>query len=114
MTGHDHYTTADFLAYLDEDEGLVNVAEVAAAVASCHTCAARLGELQSFGRLIADREIWRDAEVHSGRPPSIMDVLTEVDRLAREKRAAEYDFGALMATPLETWPLYLAAHPSAS
>ncbi len=113
MTGHRHYTTADLLAYLDENEDLVNVAEVAAAIASCTTCAARLGELQDFGRLIADREIWREVRVTSGQPPSIMDVLTEADRMAREKRAAEYDFAALIATPLETWPLYLAAHPGA-
>lgn len=41
-------------------------------------------------------------------------MITEADRLAREKGAAEYDLAALMATPLETWPLYLAAHPSAA
>jgi tetratricopeptide (TPR) repeat protein len=113
MTGHRHYTTADLLAYLDENEDLVNVAEAAAAIASCTTCAARLRELQGFGRLIADREIWRELHVPSGQPPSIMDVLTEADRMAREKRAAEYDFAALIATPLETWPLYLADHQSA-
>jgi len=113
MSGHRHYTTADLLAYLDENEDLVNVAEVAAAIASCTTCAVRLGELQRFGRLIADREVWREVPVHTGQPPSIMDVLTEADRMEREKRAAEYDFAALIATPLETWPRYLAAHPSA-
>jgi tetratricopeptide (TPR) repeat protein len=113
MTGHRHYTTADLLAYVDENEDLVNVAAVAAAIASCTTCAVRLGELQDFGRLIADREIWREVHVPSGQPPSIMDVLTDADRMAREKRAAEYDFAALVATPLETWPLYLAAHTSA-
>jgi tetratricopeptide (TPR) repeat protein len=42
-----------------------------------------------------------------------MDVLTEADRMAREKRAADYDFAALIATPLEIWPLYFADHPSA-
>lgn len=113
MTGHRHYTTADLLAYLDENEDLVDVAEVAAAVASCTTCAALLAELHGFGRLIADREIWREVHATPGQPPSIMDVLTETDRMAHEKQAAEYDFVALIATPLETWPLYLAARPSA-
>ena len=114
MTGHRHYTIEDLLAYLDENEDLVNVAEVAAAVASCTTCAARLGEIQSLGRLIADRETWREVDVPSSHPPSIMDVLTEADRMAREKRAAEYDFASLAVTPVETWPLYLDPHPSAS
>jgi tetratricopeptide (TPR) repeat protein len=114
MTGHRHYTVADLLAYLDENEDLVSVAEVAAAVASCAVCAARLNELQGLGRLIADRETWHEVDAPAGHPPSIMDVLTEADRMAREKRAAESDFAALVATPLETWPLYFAGHPSAA
>lgn len=113
MTVHRHYTTADLLAYLDENQDLVNVVEAAAAIAACTTCAVRLRDLQSFGRLMADREIWREVDIASAQPPSIMDVLTDADRMAREKRAAEYDFAVLMATPLDTWALYMAEHPSA-
>lgn len=114
MTGHRHYTMGDLLAYLDDNEEVVNVAAVAAAVASCAACAARLNELQAFALLVADRETWREVHPTTHNPPRITDVLTEADRLARQKGAAEYDLAALMATPLETWPLYLAAHPSAA
>ena len=114
MTSHHHCTVEDLLAYLDENEEVVDVAEVAAAVASCPTCAARLKELQAFALLVADRETWREVHPAAHNPPRIMDVLTEADRLAREMGAAEYDLAALMATPLETWRLYLAAHPSAA
>jgi tetratricopeptide (TPR) repeat protein len=113
MSGHRHYTTADLLAYLDENEDVVDVAAVAVAIASCATCVGRLHELQDFGRLVANDVTWKEVDVPTGQPPRIMDVLRDVDRVAREKRSAELDFKALIAEPLETWPAYFAAHPDA-
>ena len=113
MSGHRHYTTADFLAYLDDNEDVVDVEAVAAAVASCTTCATRLSELQAFGRLVAERETWREVQVPAGHPPRIMDILMDADRIAREKRAAEHDFAALVAGSPEIWPAYFVAHPEA-
>ena len=114
MNGHRHYTTVDILAYLDENEDVVDVAAVAEAVAWCATCAARLREQQGFERLMSDAEVWREARRPASQPPRIMEILRDAERIAREKRAAEHDFAALTAGPLETWPAYLTAHPSAS
>jgi tetratricopeptide (TPR) repeat protein len=114
MNEHRHYTTVDLLAYLGENEDVVDVAAVAEAVASCATCAARLREQQRFGRLIVDAEVWRQA-AHApvSQPPRIMEILRDSRRIAREQRAAEHDFAALNATPLKTWPAWFAAHPFA-
>ncbi len=113
MTGHRHYTRADLLAYLDENEDVVDLRAVADAVAWCAACAGRLRELQGFGRLIADAEVWRKAHAPVIQPPGIMDILRDAGRIAREQRAAEHDFAALIAAPFETWPAYFAAHPGA-
>jgi tetratricopeptide (TPR) repeat protein len=114
MSGHRHYTTADLLAYLDENEDVVNIAEVAAAVASCTTCAGRLRELQGLGRLIADRGTWSEVDAPPTQPPSVMDILMDVDRIGREKRSAERDFATLIAEPVETWAAYFAAYPDSA
>jgi tetratricopeptide (TPR) repeat protein len=110
MSGHRHYTTADLLAYLDENENVVDVAAVAVAVASCTTCARRLRELQDFERFVAGEVTLKEVDVPTGQPPRIMDVLRDADRVAREKRSAENDFKALITEPLEAWPAYFAAH----
>jgi len=114
MSGHRHLTTADVLAYINDSQDAVDAAAVAVAVASCTTCAARLRELQDFARLVASEVPTMAVEVPSGQPPRIMDVLRDADRVAREKRSAGLDFNALIGEPVETWPAYLAAHPSAA
>jgi tetratricopeptide (TPR) repeat protein len=114
MSGHRHYTTADLLAYLDENDDVVDVAAVAEAVASCAVCAARLREQQGFGRLMSDPEVWSEARRPASQPPRIMEILRDAERISREKRAAERDFAALIAAPPETWRAYVTAHPSAS
>ncbi len=113
MIGHRHYTTADLLAYIEENEEAVDVATVAIDVASCTTCADRLRELEAFGSLLAGEVTLKEVDVPTGQPPGIMDVLREVDRLSREKRSAEHEFAALIAEPLKMWPAYFAAHPDA-
>ena len=113
MSGHRHYTTADLLAYLDENEEVVNVTKVAADVASCTTCAARLHELQDFGSFVAGEMKLMEVDVPIGQPPRIMDVLRDAERVSREKRSAEHDFAALITEPLEMWPAYFAAQPYA-
>jgi tetratricopeptide (TPR) repeat protein len=113
MSGHRHFTTADLLAYLDENHDVVDVAAVAIAVTSCLTCAGRLQELQNFERFVASEVTLTEADVPAGQPPRIMDVLRDVDRVAREKRYAEADFTALIAEPMNTWPAYFATHPNA-
>jgi tetratricopeptide (TPR) repeat protein len=114
MTGHRHYTTADLLAYLDQNEDVVNVAAVAEAVLWCTACAARLRELQGFNRLMSDAEVWREAQRPASQPPRIMEILVDAERVGHEKRAAEHDFAALIAAPVETWPAYFASHRYAS
>jgi len=114
MNGHRHYTTADILAYLDENEDVVDVTAVAEAVASCATCAARLREQQGFERLMSDAEVWRKTHAPVSQPLGIMEILRDAERIALEQRAAEHDFAALTAVALEAWPTYFAAHPSAS
>jgi tetratricopeptide (TPR) repeat protein len=113
MSRHRHYTTADILAYLDENEDVVDLAAVAIAVTSCTTCAGRLHELQDFERLMASEVTLTEVDVPTGHPPRIMDVLRNVDRISREKRSAEHDFAALMAEPPAIWPAYFAANPGA-
>ncbi|HEV7484635.1 MAG TPA: hypothetical protein VGQ65_03050 [Thermoanaerobaculia bacterium] len=114
MSGHRHLTTADLLAYINDNQDAVDAAAVAVAVASCTTCAARLRELQDFERLVATEVATTAVDVPSGQPPRIMDVLRDADRVAREKRSAGLVFNALIGKPVETWPAYLAAHPDAT
>jgi len=114
MSGHRHLTTADLLAYINDNQDAVDAAAVAVAVASCTTCAARLRELQDFERLVASEVPTAAVDVPSGQPPRIMEVLRDADRVAREKRSAGRDFNALIGEPVETWPAYLAAHPNAA
>ncbi len=113
MNVHRHYTTADLIAYLDENSDVVDVAAVSASVASCGTCGARLRELNLFARLVADRETWQDVQLPESQPQSIMDVLTEAGRIERETRAAERDFAAIIKEPIETWAAYVVSHPHA-
>ncbi len=114
MSGHRHLTTADLLAYINDNQDAVDAAAVAVAVASCTTCATRLRELQDFERLVASEVPTTAVDVPSGQPPRIMEVLMDADRVAREKRSAGLDFKALIGEPVETWPAYLAAHPDAT
>jgi len=114
MSGHRHLTTADLLAYINDNQDAADAAAVAVAVASCTTCAARLRELQDFERLVASEVPTTAADVPSSQPPRIMDVLRDADRVAREKRSAGLDFKVLIGEPVETWPAYLAAHPDAA
>jgi tetratricopeptide (TPR) repeat protein len=114
MSGHRHLTTADLLAYINDNQDAVDAAAVAVAVESCTTCAARLRELQDFERLVASEVPATAVDVPSGQPPRIMDVLRDADRVAREKHSAGLDFKALIGEPVETWPVYLAAHPDAA
>jgi len=113
MKAHWHYSTADLLAYLDEDTEVVDVAAVAVAVTSCATCAERLRDLEGLGRLIKGQDTWDEADGPVTQLPSIMHVLTESDRIAREKRLAERDFAALREEPFEMWSAYFLAHPEA-
>jgi tetratricopeptide (TPR) repeat protein len=113
MSGHRHFTTADLLAYLDDNRDVVDLAAVAVAVTSCVTCAARLQELHDFERLVATEVKLREVDVPAGHPPKIIDVLRDVDRVAREKRSAERDFKALIAAPVKSWPAYFWAHADA-
>jgi len=114
MNSHRHYRTSDLLPYLDANNEVVEVpAEIAAAVASCTACGARLRELQSFGHLLAEDETWGEVGLTARNLQGLIDVVTEADRMAREERAADSDFAALIASSLETWPEYLIAHPEA-
>jgi tetratricopeptide (TPR) repeat protein len=114
MSGHRHLTTADLLAYINDNQDAVDTTAVVVAVAACTTCGARLRELQDFERLVASEVPTTAVDVPCGQPPRIMDVLRDADRVAREKRSAGLDFNALIGEPVETWPVCLAAHPDAA
>jgi tetratricopeptide (TPR) repeat protein len=113
MNSHRHYRTSDLLPYLDANNEVDVAAEIAVAVASCAACAARLRELQGFRHLLEDEQTWREVSLSPSHPPAVIDVLTEAGWMAREERAADSDFAALIAGPLETWPEYLISHPDA-
>ena len=104
-----HYANAELLAYLDDNEEIVDLHAVAAHLDECARCAARLRDLQEFGALIRETATWVASDGDGESAALALDrFLRDAERLGGDNGAADRAFAELLAQPIESWETFLA------
>lgn len=106
-----HYESDELLAYLDQNDRIVDLADVAAHLADCVECTDRLRDVKNDYDLLSDRRIWMPEHAAS-TPPRLREYTTLRERLAWDAARAEEVFTHLARRPRETWVEYLALSPA--
>lgn len=108
-----HYTNPELLAYMDENDEIVDVASVGSHLDECARCAARLRDLRAFGALIREAATWiaNDGGADESTASAIDRFLRESERLAGDSVAGEEAFAQLLTQPVESWQTFLGVRP---
>lgn len=107
-----HYDSDDLLAYLAENDAVVDLAEVAAHLEDCAECTQRLAAVRVDYNILSDPGVWEEELGIITPPPSRFAEYT-AKRQAMEREAARADvvFADLATRPLWAWTERLAVAP---
>lgn len=102
-----HYDSDALLAFLDRNDGILDLAMVEKHLRICPMCEDRLTEIKVDYDVLSDPSIWSD--VMASSPPRLVEYTALRERLAENAARAEIVFTGLLGRPRETWLEHLGA-----
>ena len=112
-----HYTSDELLAYLDGNDGIVDLAAVRDHVGLCVPCRKRLQTVETEYLRLADSSLWRDiadAPLRDAPPPErLAQYVALQERMIKEEARAEEVFAELRLLPRDAWAQHLRTAPDA-
>jgi tetratricopeptide (TPR) repeat protein len=108
MSLHRHYSNADLMAYIEGNEAVVDIDAIRRSVEICGTCARRLRDLQSFGRLISESSVWSTVASPANLDEQVRRIRSEHERREQESTRAGAVIAQLAATEVGRWAAYIA------
>jgi tetratricopeptide (TPR) repeat protein len=106
-----HYESDELLAYLDHNDGVVDLAAVQAHVAKCAECTERLRQVSDDYDILSDPQTWMSVQPTGPAPPRLSEYWGLRERLARDTARAESLFAQLSERPPESWIEHLTLSP---
>lgn len=116
MMSDAHLTADELLAYLDGNDGVVDLPAVAVHLDRCADCGDTLRAVEEDYRLLSSPVTWAspatDDRTEPPAPFGFALLVAAKQRLAAEAAAAERTFMELQEHPVETWTEYLSLRPA--
>lgn len=97
-----HFSAAELLAYLDQNDAVLDVEKVRAHLSACVECAGRLHEVEEDFRVLADPSNWMEV-LNDEPPPRLEEFVACHRRIEAEGSRADKLVEDLLLHPLETW-----------
>lgn len=104
-----HYADDELLAYIDENDAVIDLAAVRAHVLKCDTCTATVDDLIRWSRLLAHPAVWAAAPVSNAHAPDALANLAA--RAASDDAASEAFVRSLAPLPVGAWRAAVVARP---
>jgi tetratricopeptide (TPR) repeat protein len=108
---NDHLDEWAFIAFLDSDAEMLDLAKAREHLASCSSCAHELEEFRSMYTALRDQEVWSLVD-GSERITVPEDIRFLHARMSHEAKTAEQMLAVLTGMPVSEWIEFIAARPA--